>query len=954
MYDPNEDEKTEEDKIIDIIEMEGSNSLFEDTDFIPNRQSLYENEGFIPFYDVDYASKIVWRRPHDIASYPCYFSESFGNPYVFQGTLPDEVFLGVLMAICTFEDYELVENVINSRPDDFKQYGVFTCRFYVEGEWVEVITDTRIPCLMDEDDDRLCPVYSRSPVRKEMWVCLVEKAYAKALGSYEAISKVKVHEALMHLTGGSVQEIRFTEDHIGDAHKLGAFWTRLKIILGQHALVLASPTDLSETGKVESSKENDEGDGPIDGEDPENYDGIVPNRLYTVISYKEVGMNELVLLRCPWLFEDKQIEWEGDWSDSSSKWDEYPDVLAAVHNDPNIPWRRSNPNGMIWLAYKDFMKLFSGIYTCKLFKGDSPHCNYYCAKGEWRDKQAGGPIASLRDREEGSKIAQREEARALSKASAAVIVDGDPFWFNNPQYRLRTTSSTVVNISLTPVNVASEEDGMSEGPSSSSLPLVAINVVEAASNGHHSPVSIGDCLLCHVTASDKAENVHKVKGQEASIWNLHLHADSTYFIVPNTARKSQRCGYVLRVFSSEPIVLERVPVMPCTSVSGEWTKSSHTDSTGGPPKLTVPNEDKTATKKTTVVENPKWCQNPQFHLKVEDDIDIDEVYVKIVVRRVDKVASSTRQTTAGDAHREPNIGLVVCKPEIQEEMKTHSSKIGKPRVNPFGEVIQSKPSSLKKPSSRANTASPGKPDEHKVERKIALNPLYWSQTSTFVSKTESCLYFPKIPRAWMPDGMIVVPCLGDKNVRGSFELDVFSNCNVTIEPLPETTTRSVAGEWVEGSCGGSHICPTYKKNPRFVLTLRPPVVRPGAPQPSPYASLRISLSKTGSSWRALTRKDAVGCMGGFYVFLVTHNEHGNETMRPIYESTFAPTEEVSTETGFNLEYLHGSHDSYVIMPTTFDEGKHGSFVLSVSADCDFSLIRESASGHAPHGSHGHK
>jgi hypothetical protein len=86
MYDPHYDEKTEEDKIIDLIEIEGSSALFEDTDFIPNRQSLYENEGFIPFYDVDYASMIIWRRPHDIASYPCYFSESFGNPYVIQGT----------------------------------------------------------------------------------------------------------------------------------------------------------------------------------------------------------------------------------------------------------------------------------------------------------------------------------------------------------------------------------------------------------------------------------------------------------------------------------------------------------------------------------------------------------------------------------------------------------------------------------------------------------------------------------------------------------------------------------------------------------------------------------------------------------------------------------------------------------------------------------------------------
>ena len=387
--------------------------------------------------------------------------------------------------------------------------------------------------------------------------------------------------------------------------------------------------------------------------------------------------------------------------------------------------------------------------------------------------------------------------------------------------------------------------------------------------------------------------------------------------------------------------------MMCTTVTGEWSKSSHIDSTGGPPRIAVLSEDKGSTKKATMVENPKWCQNPQFHLRVEEGrgSDVEEVYIKVVVRRTDK-ASTNRQTNVGDGHKDAMVGLVSCKPEIQEEMKMHSSKIGKPRLNPFGEVIQSKPSSLKKTSTRGSAhGQSGKPEEKHIPRKIALSPLYWSKTSTFISRNESCFYFPKIPRAWMPDGLVIVPCLSEKNVRGTFELDVFSNCTVKIEQLPETTTRSVAGEWVEGASGGSHICPSYKKNPRFILTLRPPVVRPGAPPPSPYASLRISLSKTGSSWRALCRKDAVGCMVGFYVFLLTTNEHGNETMRPIYESTFAPTEEVCTDAGFNLEYLHSSTDSYVIMPTTFDEGKIGSFVLSVSAECDFTLVRESSHTH---------
>ena len=43
--------------------------------------------------------------------------------------------------------------------------------------------------------------YGRSPDPSEMWVAFAEKAYAKAVGSYEAIERVKIPEALMHLTG---------------------------------------------------------------------------------------------------------------------------------------------------------------------------------------------------------------------------------------------------------------------------------------------------------------------------------------------------------------------------------------------------------------------------------------------------------------------------------------------------------------------------------------------------------------------------------------------------------------------------------------------------------------------------------------------------------------------------------------------------------------------------------
>lgn len=79
-------ERTEEDKIIEIIEIEGKNSLYEDSDFIPSRHSLYEKNGLIAEYDNVVSSSITWMRPNDIHPHPDYFFDTYGYPMVVQGT----------------------------------------------------------------------------------------------------------------------------------------------------------------------------------------------------------------------------------------------------------------------------------------------------------------------------------------------------------------------------------------------------------------------------------------------------------------------------------------------------------------------------------------------------------------------------------------------------------------------------------------------------------------------------------------------------------------------------------------------------------------------------------------------------------------------------------------------------------------------------------------------------
>jgi hypothetical protein len=109
-------------------------------------------------------------------------------------------------------------------------------------------------------------------------------------------------------------------------------------------------------------------------------------------------------------------------------------------------------------------------------------------------------------------------------------------------------------------------------------------------------------------------------------------------------------------------------------------------------------------------------------------------------------------------------------------------------------------------------------------------------------------------------------------------------------------------------------------------------------------------SRVGEGWSKLIKKDAVGSMIGFYLFMrrsavpPTPGQPNQPTNQPgelmqVYESTFVPDDDVCTEEDFMLDQLR-PEEEYVIMPTTFGDGKVASFVVSVSASCEFSLSAE--------------
>jgi hypothetical protein len=91
----------------------------------------------------------------------------------------------------------------------------------------QIIADTRIPCMGMPGDGGGVPVYGHTLHTDEIWVELLEKAYAKLHGSYEALSGGNIGEALVDLTGGCCERIYLQSDAASAAIEDGSLWEKV-------------------------------------------------------------------------------------------------------------------------------------------------------------------------------------------------------------------------------------------------------------------------------------------------------------------------------------------------------------------------------------------------------------------------------------------------------------------------------------------------------------------------------------------------------------------------------------------------------------------------------------------------------------------------------------------------------------------------------------------------------
>lgn len=317
-----------EDNFIDKLFPPDNNSIFSKTYtgmFIDPHKK--RTDKYLRTFSIN-PDDVIWLRAKDIFEGVKYslFMNDIGGDDIAQGQVGNCYLMSTLSALCANPQLIIqIFKILEISPN-----GCYEVGLNLEGEWQIVVLDDYFPC----NKRTRQPLFAR-PKEAELWVLLLEKAWAKVNGGY------------LNITGGWATEVLsvFTSFPI-------EYFSHIKY---EKSIIWRKLTEATKKGYIMACCSKPD----IDLEQV----GLVPGHDFTLVACKEGIVSRenvrLVRLRNPWGYR----EWTGKWSDNSTSWTpEAKKVFGEIEN---------KDDGLFWMDFEDYIKYFVVTEICKV---SSPHC----------------------------------------------------------------------------------------------------------------------------------------------------------------------------------------------------------------------------------------------------------------------------------------------------------------------------------------------------------------------------------------------------------------------------------------------------------------------------------------------------------------------------------------------------------------------------------------------------
>ncbi|KAF1759474.1 hypothetical protein GCK72_015941 [Caenorhabditis remanei] len=298
--------------------------VYFDADFLPNAKSLGKIITDLGKADFENLND-PWYPPSRFYKNGWSVYDNAWPFHVTQGRLGDCWLVAAIMCLARRKD--LLEHILPEK-EYTRDCGIVQVRLFVDGKWEVIKIDYHIP----QDDGRMRFLRNST---NQLWAALIEKAYAKVLGTYGHLVGGHSNNAFRVFTGSHGRRIPFTKD--ADPDKM---WEDFIRYYSSNSLMAAATPNFEKDSEGEKLYENV---------------GIDNNHAYPMLDFQEIdgGRHRLIQLGC-----SNSERWKGKWSDLPA----YPNDVTHTFTDAE---RAACEKKMFWIEITDFLQYFHCLYVCE-------------------------------------------------------------------------------------------------------------------------------------------------------------------------------------------------------------------------------------------------------------------------------------------------------------------------------------------------------------------------------------------------------------------------------------------------------------------------------------------------------------------------------------------------------------------------------------------------------------